>query len=235
MLARRPNVSTDASVAQTHCRREDVPPGCSTVLTGIESAPPTVLWCSGRAQTPICAMLGHIAVSHALVRDPDPYVPALSQERSVQCQAWTLERERRVVEFSRGQVDYCAPRGCLRADRVLVDRWLGYDEETSALVVDLRYNEGGAFGFELGELLSRQPMAALGTRWSGRRYVPVGARRRRSAVIANRFTSLAETQRERAGARIICERTLGGAIRLPWSVQKWHHPHACGWVRAAAA
>jgi hypothetical protein len=134
MLSRRPNVSADASVAQTHCRRERAAGVLDSVdWDRIRSAygPLVQRTCTDPDMRAVLhEMLGHIAVSHALVRDPDPYVPALSQERSVQCQAWTLERERRVVELSRGQVDYCAPRGCLRADRVLVDRWLGYHEET---------------------------------------------------------------------------------------------------------
>jgi hypothetical protein len=88
MLSWPPNVSADASVAQTYCRREHVPSGVldSVDWDRIRSAygPLAERTCT---DPDMCAvmneMLDHLGVSHALVRDPDLHVPALSQERMI--------------------------------------------------------------------------------------------------------------------------------------------------------
>ncbi|MFL6255341.1 MAG: S41 family peptidase [Pyrinomonadaceae bacterium] len=142
---------------------------------------------------------------------------ALADERPLHYAAWVFERRRLVSEMTGGAVVYTHLPDVSPKTRADVERWLWCHEEARALIVDVRYNEGGTYGGEIAELLSRRPIAFVRTRWSAERALPAGAGVRPVAVLTNRFTSsggelLAETLRQLAGGRVVGEQTFGGGI-----------------------
>jgi C-terminal processing protease CtpA/Prc len=84
-------------------------------------------------------------------------------------------------------------------------------------VVDLRFNEGGAQGGEIAELLARRRFARMRTRWSDPYDLPPATRARARVVRVNRSTTsggelLATALRLLAGCVILGEPTFGAGI-----------------------
>jgi hypothetical protein len=158
-------------------------------------------------------VLGHLHGSHAIVRGADhqPHTPRPASR------AWIAERARRTRERSNGAVEYLHLGDVSERTKTEVERWLWCHEHSPRAIIDLRYNEGGAYGGEIGELLCRVAIGEVRTPRTATRRIPLGARERAYAVVTNRFTSsggelVAAWLRERAQAPIIGERTLGAGV-----------------------
>jgi tricorn protease len=149
-------------------------------------------------------------------------VEALASERRLRYSAWLERRERLVARVSQPGALYLHLLDTSAKTRIAVERWLLCHQENLGLIVDLRYNEGGAQGTEIATLLARKPLAEVSTRWSRLRTMPVGTAERTTVVLVNRFTSsggelVAELLRQRLQARIVGERTFGAGVGHTYS------------------
>jgi tricorn protease len=116
------------------------------------------------------------------------------------------------------------------ASAAVLRDWRLCHEDARALILDLRYNEGGSRGGEMASFLTRPVLATIGSRWSVQRSVPESAGPVALMVLINKFTTsggelLAIALREHASAVIIGEQSFGGAMgntishRLPGGLE----------------
>jgi tricorn protease len=141
----------------------------------------------------------------------------VADDRALRYAAWVQERRALVRSASKGDFDYVHLPDVSSATRAALEDYLWSRDGVRGLVVDLRFNEGGAQGGEIAELLARQPFARMRTRWSDPYELPPASCSRALVVIVNRFTTsggelLATALRLLTGCVILGEPTFGAGI-----------------------
>ena len=142
---------------------------------------------------------------------------ALTSERAIRYAEWIDHRERLLRGHGGGRIAYLHLADVSAATKARLVDWSFCHEETTALIADLRFNEGGSFGGEIAEFLARPVIARIRTRRSTPRSIPTASGVGPVIVLTNRFTAsggelLAQSLRDLAGALIIGEQTFGGAL-----------------------
>ena len=142
---------------------------------------------------------------------------AARSERANRYAAWVHARREYVREISLGRVAYLHLRDVSEDTRAQLVDWSSCHEDTRALLLDLRFNEGGSLASEIAAFLSRAVFACISTRWSVPHRVPAAAGIDRITVLVNRFTTsggelLAAALREHSAVRIVGERSFGAAM-----------------------
>jgi tricorn protease-like protein len=189
-------------------------------------------------------LLGHLRLSHAHVSLRTQFTPAAANTdgRDVNCTgdrsagrtsryaSWVNRREGMVRDATGDRVSYVHVPDVSDASAAALRDWRLCHEDARALILDLRFNEGGSRGGEMASFLTRPVLATIGSRWSVQRSVPESAGPVALMVLINKFTTsggelLAIALREHASAVIIGEQSFGGAMgntishRLPGGLE----------------
>jgi len=158
-------------------------------------------------------LLGQMGTSHTYVKSS---VSRSAISHAHEYSAWTRRRSRLTERLSGGTIAYLHVADTSRRSLLQAERWM-LSHDSRAIILDLRYNDGGTYGAELAELFLRRPLARILKRGLPAYALPAGARDIALAVLVNRFTSsggelTAALLRLHGKVTILGERTLGAGL-----------------------